>query len=260
MTKVPSKQAAPPISISLLIFFRYLPNWGLNILLAFHFADTIIALACVWQGTCFWQAVSLLVANFLCPLQRWWKRPSSVFPGPPDLKCFVRFMREAPQLPYPVTPNRTGSPVKVISAGWCKCCECTSAADWSESCSWSKALCCSVNWMQSTLFLKNCFPYKGWQDWGWGCFSLGVCTSTIAQSPTSKFIITATVELKFKGAWSDSFHLTIYTVSKEKYFLYLIQTPVRHQSVWMWTDVQMANVWRKRINWEKIRIYFSLRG
>lgn len=109
-------------------------------------------------------------------------------------------------------------------------------------------------------FKNNCFLCKGWQDGGWGCFSLWVGTSKIAQSHTSKFVITATVELKFKGALSDSFHLAIYTVSKEKYFLYLIQTPVRHQSVWMWADVQMTNVWRNRRSWEKNEnVFFTQR-
>lgn len=47
-TKVLSEQRASPSLIFLLIFFHYLPTWGLNILLAFHFADAIIGLPCVW--------------------------------------------------------------------------------------------------------------------------------------------------------------------------------------------------------------------
>lgn len=83
--------------------------------------------------------------------------------------------------------------------------------------------------------------------------SLCVGISTTAQSHTTKLVITATVELKFKGAMSDSFHLALYTVSKEKYFLYLIQTPVRHQAVCIWADIQMTNVWRNRRSWGKKR-------
>jgi len=64
-----------------------------------------------------------------------------------------------------------------------------------------------------------------------GRFALCVGVDTIAQSHTTKLVITATVEFKFKGALSDSFNLALYTVSKEKYFLYLTQTPVRHQAV-----------------------------
>lgn len=72
--------------------FHCLPAWGLNILLAFYFADAIIGLPCVWRRTCFWQAVLLSTENSLCPLQWCWGKPSSFFHHLPDLRWHIRLI------------------------------------------------------------------------------------------------------------------------------------------------------------------------
>lgn len=59
-----------------------------------------------------------------------------------------------------------------------------------------------------------------------------VGTSTAVQSHTATVVITATtVQSEFKGGTSDSSCLFLSAASKEKYFLCLTQTLVRHQAI-----------------------------